>query len=148
MTHNALTRAVSNDRWTQLTRYVPRASRKTQSAMIIGGNVSASPAPMPFRTQAPMNELYVLALARQMQETKQTRLDSRAAGRRPNCVATGTQRKLLKPKTRLNNDCESRSYDAEGDGKPDVGNSSRDAYIVTPMKLMIRLTSVCWNASM
>lgn len=45
---------------------------------------SAGPAPIPFKTQAPMKLLYDVAFARHIMDAKQTRQDKIATGRLPN----------------------------------------------------------------
>ena len=55
-----------------------------------GEFTSADPAPIPFRTDAPMKLPYVVALARQMHETKQINVEKIYTGRLPNAVEIGT----------------------------------------------------------
>ena len=51
---------------------------------------SAGPAPIPFRTHAPMKLLYVWALALQILLPRQINPEASRTGRRPNEVLTGT----------------------------------------------------------
>lgn len=63
--------------------------------------VSAGPAPMPFKTQAPMKLPYVVALARHIILPRQTTELQIKTGRRPKLVEIGTQMKLENPRTRI-----------------------------------------------
>jgi hypothetical protein len=67
----------------------PRSCKNVMSAMMTGPNVSPGDAPMPQRTAEPRKELYVFALARQMQEAVVTRVAIMATGRRPNPRESG-----------------------------------------------------------
>ena len=68
---------------------------------IPGCIVSAGPAPMPFKTHAPMKLPYDVAQARQIILTRQmTELQIKTA-RRPKLVEIGTQMKLENPRTKI-----------------------------------------------
>jgi hypothetical protein len=72
-----------------------------ERVMIPGCMVSAGPAPIPLRTQAPIKEPYVVALARQIIEAKQMIELQIKTARRPKLVEIGTQMKLENPRTRI-----------------------------------------------
>jgi len=70
------------------------------SATITGPNVSPGDAPIPQRTADPRNELYVVALARQMHEAVVISVVTMATGLRPRPLESGIQMKFVKPRTR------------------------------------------------